>query len=69
MPPDIPIDDGSGQPEGTLSEDGYLVVRCGEWHETELGQVERWRNQAPDLYEAFMRQTEELAALRARVNP
>ncbi len=65
--PDLPIDDGSGLPEGTLSADGYLIVRGGEWCETEFGQVERWRRQAPDLYEAFMRQTEELAELRARL--
>lgn len=61
---DIPIDDGSGKPEGMLSSDGHLVIKGGEWVETELGQVERWRNQAPDLYEAFMRQTEELVAPR-----
>jgi hypothetical protein len=55
---DIPIDDGSGKPEGMLSADGHLVILNSEWHETELGKVERWRNQAPDLYEAFMAQTE-----------
>ena len=63
------IDDGTGCVEGTISEDGHLVVRGGEWVETEFGQVERWRRQAPDLYEAFMRQTEELATLRAQVQP
>lgn len=61
------IDDGSQHPEGHLSADGHLVARGGGWQETDFGQVERWRNQAPDLYEAFMVQTERLKAAEARV--
>lgn len=55
-------DDGSDKPLGYLSEDGELEVRESVdadgkpfhgYHETELGQHQRWMRQAPDLFELY----------------
>lgn len=60
---DAPIDDGSDKPTGFVSPDGELEVRdsvdlTGEpfhgYHETELGQHQRWMRQAPDLFALYM---------------
>lgn len=66
------VNDGSKYPEGTLSEDGHMVVRGGEWGETELGQHDRWLRQAPDLFglyqaalEVVARQAQEIQRLNA----
>lgn len=52
------IDDGSDKPIGFTSPDGEFEVReiDGErcYHETDLGQHQRWMRQAPDLYEKYM---------------
>lgn len=47
------IDDGSNKPNGYVTEDGLLEVRDGEYHETLLGQHDRWMRQAPDLFEMY----------------
>jgi hypothetical protein len=66
------IDDGRDKPIGTVSEDGELEVRevNGErcWHETPLGQHQRWMRQAPDLYELYHKALGELARLRLAVD-
>lgn len=55
------IDDGSDKPLGYQTDDGELEVRgdlaTGQigYHETELGQHQRWLRQAPDLYELYQR--------------
>lgn len=58
-------DDGSGKPLGYTTPDGHLEVResidkNGQrfhgYHETELGQHDRWLRQAPDLYSLYVEQ-------------
>lgn len=55
---DTPIDDGSRLPLGQQTPDGELEVRengdgTRGFHETDLGQHQRWMRQAPDLYEKY----------------
>lgn len=61
--PDAPIDDGSDKPLGYVTDDGVLEVRESVdrdgtvfrgYHETELGQHDRWLRQAPELFEKYM---------------
>lgn len=56
------INDGSDKPLGYVSDDGQLEVRESVdrdgrtfrgYHETELGQHDRWLRQAPDLFEKY----------------
>ena len=54
------IDDGSDKPLGYTTPDGHLEVRDNgdgtrNYHETELGQHDRWMRQAPDLYELYVK--------------
>jgi len=53
-------DDGSDKPLGYTSPDGHLEVRADSegkhyYHETELGQHDRWLRQAPELYELYVK--------------
>jgi hypothetical protein len=53
------VDDGSDKPVGYTTPDGHLEVRQNEdgtrsYHETELGQHDRWMRQAPDLYALYV---------------
>lgn len=68
---DAPVDDGNEKPLGHQSPDGELEVRqqpeggkC--YHETDLGQHQRWMRQAPDLFALYMALVEEVNALRAQ---
>lgn len=54
-------DDGSDKPLGYTSADGHLEVRDNgdgtrSYHETDLGQHDRWMRQAPDLYKLYVDQ-------------
>ena len=65
------IDDGATKPLGYQTENGELEVRVDEttgqkcYHETELGQWQRWMRQAPDLYEKYQALVEQLSLLDA----
>jgi hypothetical protein len=52
------MNDGADKPVGFTTDDGELEVRetDGEkcYHETALGQHQRWLRQAPDLYEKYI---------------
>ena len=67
---ETPIDDGSDKPLGHQTEDGELEVRENSdgsgpcYHETPLGQHQRWMRQAPDLYGLYHKALGELAAQR-----
>lgn len=52
------VDDGSSYPVGHQTADGELEVRAlpdgsRGFHETTLGQHQRWMRQAPDLFELY----------------
>lgn len=64
-----PVDDGSDKPLGHVTDDGELEVRDNGdgtrgYHETALGQTQRWIRQAPDLYALYMALVEENTRLR-----
>lgn len=61
------IDDGSDKPEGYLTPDGELIVKNGEYVETEQGQFARWERQAPDLLALYRQKLDELERLKRQM--
>jgi len=71
---DSDLDDGSDKPIGYQTSDGELEVRedvRGErcYHETDLGQHQRWMRAAPDLFEKYIGALDRIRELEARWMP
>lgn len=72
---ELRIDDGGEKPIGYVSPDGELEIRRFQdaegidrvgWHETELGQHQRWMRQAPDLFALYQDALERVYALKRK---